>query len=150
MNRENIERMSRLIMKHFKRFGLTVHSRDKRTNESSKTEAMHIPPPNQQSTVDDTKEVMIDDKQFFGYCTEFKYLGTTFTPELNDSNNVQLRTNQASKAFYAMNKNIFRCKDISSKLRLRTYNAIIVNLLLWGCESWALKAKGQRPKTKDG
>jgi hypothetical protein len=61
------------------------------------------------------------------------------TPELNDSNDIQLRINQASKAFYAMNKHIFRCKDISSKLWLRTYNAIVVNLLLWGCESWALK-----------
>jgi hypothetical protein len=82
------------------------------------------------------KEIMIDDERFFGYCTEFKYLGTsTFTPELNDSNDVQLRMDQASKALYAMNNNIFRCKDISSKLRLRTYNVIIVNLLLWSCKS---------------
>jgi hypothetical protein len=44
-----------------------------------------------------------------------------------------------------MNKNIFRCKDIiSSKQWLRTYKAIIVNLLLWGCESWALKAEDRR------
>ena len=87
---------------------------------------------------------MIDDDRFFGYCTQFKYLGTTFTPELNDSNDIQLQIDQASKAFYAMNKNIFRQKDISSKLRLRTYNAIVVNLLLWGCESWALKAEDRR------
>jgi hypothetical protein len=79
---------------------------------------------------------MIDDEIFFGYCTGFKYLGTTFTPELNNSNDVQMRIDQApSKAFYAMNTNVFRRKVISSKLRLRTYNAIIVNLLLWGCES---------------
>jgi hypothetical protein len=144
LNSENIERASKLIMKHFKRFGLTVHSGDKRTNESSKTEAMHIPKPNEQSTVDDTKEIMIGNERFFGYCTEFKYLGTTFTPELNDTNDVQLRIDQASKAFYAMNKNIFRRKNISSKLRLRTYNAIIVNLLHWGCESWALKEEDCR------
>jgi hypothetical protein len=43
-----------------------------------------------------------------------------------------------------MNKNIFRRKDISSKLRLRFYNAIVVNLLLWGCESWALKEEDRR------
>jgi hypothetical protein len=87
---------------------------------------------------------MIDDECFFGYCTKFKYLGTTFTPGLNDSNDVQLRIHQASKAFYAMNKNIFRCKEISSKLRLRTYYAIIVNLILWGCKSWALKEEDHR------
>ncbi len=71
---------------------------------------MHIPRLNQQSTVDDTKEIMIDDERFFGYCTDFKYLGTTFTPELNDSNDVQLRIDQASKAFYAMNKNVLDAK----------------------------------------
>jgi hypothetical protein len=43
-----------------------------------------------------------------------------------------------------MNKNIFRRKNISSKLRLRTYNTIIVNLLLWGCKSWALKEEDRR------
>ncbi len=45
-----------------------------------------------------------------------------------------------------MNKNIFRGKEISSKLRLRTYNAIIVNLLLWGCKSWVLKEDRRRIK----
>jgi hypothetical protein len=144
LNRENIVRASKLIMSHFKRFGLTVHSGSKRDDEPSKTEAMYIPRPCQQPTVDDTKEIMIDEDRFFAYCTKFKYLGTTFTPELNDSNDVQTRIDQASKAFYAMNKNIFRRKEISSTLRLRTYNAIIVNLLLWGCESWALKEEDRR------
>jgi len=144
LNREDTEQASKLIMSHFKRFGLTVHSGNKTTNEPSKTEAMHIPRPYQQSTVDDTRDIMLGDGRFFGYCTNFRYLGTTFTPELNDSNDIQQRIDQASKAFYAMNKNIFRCKDINSKLRLRTYNAIVVNLLLWGCESWALKAEDRR------
>jgi hypothetical protein len=62
----------------------------------------------------------------------------------NNSNTIQPQINQASKAFYAMNKNIFRCKDISRKLQLKTYDAIIINLLLCGCKSWALKAEDQR------
>jgi hypothetical protein len=78
------------------------------------------------------KEIELGKDRFFAYCTKFKNLGTAFTPELNDSNDVQLQIYQASKAFYAMNKNIFGCKDFSSNLWLRTYNAIIVNLLLWG------------------
>jgi hypothetical protein len=144
LNQENIERASKLIMTHFKRFGLTVHSGNKRNNKPSKTEAMHIPQPCQQSTVDNTKDIETDEDHYFGYCTKFKYLGTTFNPERNDSNDVQLRIYQASKAFYAMNKNVFRRKDISSGLRLCTYNAIVVNLLLWGCESWALKEEDRR------
>jgi hypothetical protein len=46
---------------------------------------MHIPWPYQQSTIDDTKKIMLNEDRFFAYCTKFKYLGTTFTlPEIND------------------------------------------------------------------
>ncbi len=64
------------------------------------------------------KEIELGKDRFFAYCTKLKYLGTTFTRKLNDSNDVQLQIDQASKAFYAMNKNIFRCKDISINLWL--------------------------------
>jgi hypothetical protein len=141
LNRENTERALKLIMSHLECFGLTIHSRDKKTNEPTKTDAMYIPWPYQ---LEDTKDIVLDENCFFAYCTKFKYLGTTFTPELNGSNNVQLWIEQASKAFYVMNKNILRYKDISSKLWLRTYNTIIINLLLWVCESWALKAEDKR------
>jgi hypothetical protein len=40
------------------------------------------PRPNQRSTVEDTNDIMIDKDLFFGYCTQFKYLGANFTPEL--------------------------------------------------------------------
>jgi hypothetical protein len=68
------------------------------------------------------EEIMIDGDRFFAYCTKkFKYLvGTTFTPEINDSNDVRLRIDQASKAFYAMNRSPFRCKEISSKQAAET------------------------------
>jgi hypothetical protein len=56
LNRENIKQASALIVKHFKCFGLTtVHSGDKKNNKPSKTEAMHIPQPYQQSTVEEHK-----------------------------------------------------------------------------------------------
>jgi hypothetical protein len=77
---------------------------------------MYIPRPCQQPTVDNTKEIMPDEDRFFAYCTKFKFLGTSFTPELNDSNDIQTQIDQAIKAFYAMNKNMFRNKEISSTL----------------------------------
>jgi hypothetical protein len=118
LNREDIEHTSKLITSHFKHFGLTIHSGEKAANKPSKIEAMHIPSPYQQSTVDDTNDIMLGDEHFFGYCTNFKYLGTTFTSKLNDSNDIQLPIDQTSRAFYAMNKNIFRRKDINSNLGL--------------------------------
>jgi hypothetical protein len=43
-----------------------------------------------------------------------------------------------------MNKNVFRRRETLISLRLRTCQAIIANLGLWGCESWALKENDRR------
>ena len=39
-----------------------------------------------------------------------------------------------------MRDNIFTNKDVPLPERLRYYNALTVNTVLWGCESWALKS----------
>jgi hypothetical protein len=43
LNRNDIERASLIIVHQFSGFGLRVHYGDKRNDEKSKTEAMHIP-----------------------------------------------------------------------------------------------------------
>ena len=144
LNRHDLETASSLIATHFRRFGLTVHCGDRRNNEPSKTEAMHIPAPGQVSTENDTADINLDENQYFSFCKNFKYLGTNFTPELNDSNDIKKRIDQAQRAYYALNRNVLRNKKIPTHLRLRLYNAIVVNLLLWGCESWALKEEDRR------
>jgi hypothetical protein len=144
LNREDLINASKLIVSHFRRFGLTVHTGVKSSKESSKTEAMHFPAPKQEQTANDTEDIDIDGDRYFSFCDKFKYLGSIFKPSLNDSHDVDKRIDQASKAFYAMNKNVFRKREIPIKLRLRTYQAIIVNLALWGCESWALKEDDRR------
>ena len=67
-----------------------------------------------------------------------KYLvGTIFTPSLKDDLDIRRRINQANGAFATM-KRVLCNKDIPAKLRVRLYNATVINILLWGCESWAL------------
>ena len=66
-------------------------------------------------------------------------MGSIFTEDLDDTNDVNRRIQQATAAFYSLNKNVLRNIDIPIKLQLRTYETIVLNLLLWGCESWALK-----------
>ena len=144
LNRQDLQTASSLITTHFRKFGLTVHCGDRRTNEPSKTEAMHIPAPGQKSTENDTADIDIDENHFFSFCKNFKYLGTNFSPELNDSNDIKKRIDQAQRAYYALNRNILRNNKIPTHLRLRIYNAIVINLLLWGCESWALKEEDRR------
>jgi hypothetical protein len=97
LNRQDLQTASSLITTHFQRFGLTVHCGGHSTNEPSKTEAMHIPAPGQKSTKNDTTDIDIDENHFFSFCKKFKYLGTNFSPKLNNSNKIK-KTNQPSPA----------------------------------------------------
>ena len=65
LNRQDLQTASSLITTHFRRFGLTVHCGDRRTNEPSKTEAMHIPAPGKKSTEKDTTDIDIDENHLF-------------------------------------------------------------------------------------
>ena len=105
---------------------------------------MYIPAPGQAPTENDTANIEIDKNHYFSFCDNFKYLGTTFTPDLNDSKDIKKQIDQAQRAYYALNKNVLRNNKIPIKLRLRIYNAIVINLLLWGCESWAIKEEDHR------
>jgi hypothetical protein len=42
-----------------------------------------------------------------------------------------------------MNRQVLGNKDISMDIRKRLYQAMVVNISLWGCESWALKEKNR-------
>ena len=138
LNRRDLEEASKLIVTHFKRFGLTVHCGDKRNNAESKTEAMFFPAPGQTVTPADTADIMINEHNYFGFCMKFKYLGTIFTVTLNDSADVTERIKKASGAFAVMRR-MLTCKSLPERLRVKAYEATVLNILLYGCECWALK-----------
>jgi hypothetical protein len=143
LSRKDIEDASKLIKSHFTRFGLTVHCGDRRNDGSSKTEAMFFPPPGKIATATDTADILINENEFFSYCDKFKYLGSIFTPSLKDDMDIQRRINQANGVFATM-KRVLCNKELSAKLRIRLYNATVINILLWGCESWALTEELRR------
>ena len=138
LNREDLEEASKLIMSHFSRFGLTVHSGNKQAKENSKTEAMFIPASGYTPTASDTADIMLNDNEFFGFCTKFKYLGTYFANSLDDSTDIRNRISKASGAFATM-KRVLQSMEIPEPTRVRAYEATVLNILLYGCESWALK-----------
>jgi hypothetical protein len=144
LDRSDVLEALKLIVSHFQRFGLTVHAEVRNTEESSKTEAMHFPAPSKEPTANNAADVELDDNGNFSFTKEFKCLGSTFTPKLNDTADIEKRISQASKVFCAMNKNVFRRRETPVSLRLRTHQAIIVNPGPWGCESWALKENDRR------
>jgi hypothetical protein len=93
---------------------------------------MHFPRPGQQPTThekmyfnitdDDAPTDIIAadaDDTFFSFTRRrFKYLGTIFTNDLNDSHDINERIRKAKFAFYSLNRQIFRNKSITKELRL--------------------------------
>jgi hypothetical protein len=82
---------------------------------------------------------MEDDDRFLSFCVKFKYLGSYFVPELNDTADITERNRQARKLFGSMKKQLLSNKKIPIDIRRRLYQAKVVNVALWGSESWALK-----------
>ena len=137
LNRTDLESASSLIKQHFRRFGLTVHSGDTTAQAASKTEAMYFPPPGKSQQHGDTSDIKISDSEYFSFCQKFKYLGSYFEPSLDDTADITNRIQKASAAFAAM-KRVLRNDQISCPLRLKAYETTVLNILLFGCESWAL------------
>jgi hypothetical protein len=77
------------------------------------------------------------------FCTWFKYLGTFFVPELSDMADITQRISQARRLFNSMNRQVFSNKKIRIDICRRLYEAIVVNIALWGCESWALEEENR-------
>jgi hypothetical protein len=103
---------SKLIVSHFRRFGLTIHTGSKRKGEDSKTEAIHFPRPGQESSAADMEDIEIDADRFMSI--KFKYLGSYFVPELNDTADITERISQARKLFGSMNKQLLGNKRYRS------------------------------------
>ena len=70
---------------------------------------------------------------------QFKYLGTyVLAQELSDDTDVNERITAASKNFNALGKELFRNRKISLHIHCHLYIATTINILLWGCDTWAL------------
>jgi len=144
MNRADLEAAARLVKTHFRRFGLTVHCGDTRNVGGPKTEIMFIRGKGCPEATDEEKaDVMLSSHEYFGFCKKFKYLGTMFDEDLNDSVDVKRRIQQATGVFHTLSK-FLKDPKISHKLRMRAYDATVVNILLYGCESWALRMEDRR------
>ena len=62
---------------------------------------------------------------------------------MKDDLDIQRQINQANGAFTTM-KQVLCNVDLPAKLRIRLYDATVTNILLWGCESWALTKELRR------
>jgi hypothetical protein len=52
------------------------------------------------------EDIEIDEDRYMSFCFKFKYLGSYFVPELNDTADSTERISQARKLFGSMNKQL--------------------------------------------
>jgi hypothetical protein len=76
------------------------------------------------------EDIEIDDDRFISFCVKFKYLGSFFVPEVNDTADITERISQARKLFDSMKKQLLSNKKIPIDIRRRLYQAIVVNIVL--------------------
>ena len=75
---------------------------------------------------------------FVTYCRHFKYLGSWISHNLRDDHDVDMRIAAAGRSMGALN-HFFGRNEVNIYSKYLIFMAIPINLLLWGCESWALR-----------
>jgi len=138
--RNDLEKGAKLIYTHFRRFGLQMHIGE--NGKESKTEAVVFTAAGIPYDDYDTSPVPVG-PGYITYTRQFKYLGSIVSHDLSDTHDVENRILQEQKALNALMSNVFRNSHLSLHVKKLLYMAIPINLLLWGCKSWALKQSDQ-------
>ena len=68
---------------------------------------------------------------------QFKYLGAILTDEVELNAEVDARVNKVSIAFGCLNKLVWYQPAIKHSTMFQLFKAVILSVLLYGCESWA-------------
>ena len=74
---------------------------------------------------------------------DFTYLGSSISNTNDLDHELKCRIGKAASAFSSLNK-IWGSKKFSRRLKLRFYNSNVVPTLLYGSETWQLKATHER------
>ena len=91
------------------------------------------------SSSPETDRIWLDHRCFIDFSLEFTYLGSIITFDLIDNGpDIDRRIKKASQSMGMLN-NLWNNDFLDLTTKKSFFLAIPVNLLLWDCESWALK-----------
>lgn len=86
---------------------------------------------------EETNRIEIEDG-FVDFTKHFKYLGSYISYHMRDDYDIKKRIAAGSKTMGALS-GFWNNDHVDMFIKYRIFMAIPVTLLLWGCESWALK-----------
>ena len=141
-SRTDVVKLTPHMIKHFARFGMDIHvGTDKK---ASKSEVLFVAAPSHvyidPETYDgqDLSIIKLDGGTFMPVVDMFRYLGSWLTRDGRDDCDVVARIETAGNAFGALRSCIFSSTTVSFRTKKIVYLALILSILLYGCESWCL------------
>ena len=92
--------------------------------------------PNQRNPA--TQRVTLEDGSYIEFAENFKYLSDVVSWTLYDDFAIRARIEKAKQAM-GMLKPLFNNDHVDLWSKYQFFQALVVNALLWGCESWAIR-----------
>ena len=96
-----------------------------------------------QLTASDSMPVELDSGSI-DIVQDFTYLGSSITSDGEVQNEVKIRISKAARAFGCLQKSIFQERRLSVETKRRVYEAAVLSVLLYGAETWSIKAESVR------
>ena len=76
--------------------------------------------------------------------SDFIYLGSNITRDGEVKDEVKCRIGKAARAFGCLQRPVFRNHHLSVETKRNVYRAVVLSVLLYGAETWAVKAESVR------
>ena len=89
-------------------------------------------------TCEETKQIVFPNGHTVDFTKHFKYLGSFVSYTLKDDYEIDKRIKKAKQQMGALST-LWYCDHIDLYSKYLFFQACILNQLLWGCESWAIK-----------
>ena len=86
--------------------------------------------------------IKVDDSSF-ERVEEFKYLGTTVTNQNSIHDEIKRRLKSGNACYHSV-QNLLSSSLLSKNLKIKIYRAIILHVVLYGCETWSLTLREER------
>ena len=74
---------------------------------------------------------------------EFKYLGTNLTNQNSIPKEIRSRLRSGNACYHSV-QNLLSSRFLSKNLKIKIYRTIILPVVLYGCETWALTLREGR------
>ena len=74
----------------------------------------------------------------------FKYLGASFQPNGQTVEEIKARVDKSRVVSWQLRKAVFNRRELSLRTKIRIYQASVRSVLLYGCDTWTLRAEDLR------